>query len=46
MVCPFEAAAIVVNDDNRANSAKVLECYGQPEKIAEIEIAHRHLTRE
>ncbi|TXT24593.1 MAG: hypothetical protein FD131_4920 [Rhodocyclaceae bacterium] len=40
MVCPFDAAAIVANDDNRANSAKVIQCYGQPEKMTKIEITH------
>ena len=39
MVCPFDAAAIVANDDNRANSAKVIQCHGQPEKMAKIEIS-------
>jgi AraC-like DNA-binding protein len=27
---------IVRNDDNRANSAKVIQCYGQPEKLAKM----------
>jgi hypothetical protein len=40
MVCPFLSPAIVRRDDNRANSATVIECYGQPEKMAKIEIHH------
>ena len=46
MVCPFDAAAIVANDDNRANSAKVLQCHGQPEKMVKIEIVRPLAARQ
>jgi AraC-like DNA-binding protein len=36
MVGRFDPATIVANDDNRANSAKVIECCGQPEKMAKM----------
>ena len=38
MVGRFNRVAIVANDDNRANSANLLDCHGQPEKLAKIEI--------
>ncbi len=36
MVGRFRPGAIVANDDNRANSAKMIKCHGQPEKMTEM----------
>jgi hypothetical protein len=41
MVGRFLPAAIAANDDNRANSAKVIKYHAQPRKMAKNAASHQ-----
>lgn len=45
MVGRFDACTIARADDNRANSAKVIKCCGQPEKMGKIIVTTRTRTQ-